>query len=97
MDARDIDRIQEAKQELDGLVGIEDLSQTPFLILGNKIDIQGALSEQELRDRLQLYNTTGREEGKKIAGVRPIELFMCSVVKRVGYGEGLKWLASKIK
>ena len=72
-------------------------STFPFFIIGNKNDIQGALSEQELRDRLQLYNTTGKEEGKKIAGVRPIELFMCSVVKRVGYGEGLKWLASKIK
>lgn len=27
---------------------------------------------------------------------RPLELFMCSVLKRQGYGDGFRWLAEYI-
>jgi signal recognition particle receptor subunit beta len=60
VDAADIGRFQEAKTELDEMMAMEDLSTVPFLILGNKIDIRGAVSEDQLRHSLGLFQTTGK-------------------------------------
>merc|ERR1711916_90341 len=52
VDASDATRIAESKKELDGLLSEADLAHTPFVILGNKIDLEGAMSEPQLRDML---------------------------------------------
>lgn len=98
VDASDRDRFPESKKEMDGLLTDEQLSHCPVLILGNKIDRPNAASEDELRHYFELYNkTTGKG---KVARAdlrdRPLELFMCSVLKRQGYGEGFRWLAQYI-
>jgi len=99
VDAADRTRFNEAKEELAHLLEEQSLANVPFVVLGNKIDIPVAASEDELRNALGLYShmTAGRDVKQAQAGVRPIELFMCSVVKRMGYAEGFQWLSNFLK
>ena len=86
-------------QELDALLSDDALATVPFLVLGNKIDVPQAASEDELRLALGLQNyTTGKGRvDLKDANIRPIEVFMCSVVRRMGYGDGFRWVSQYIK
>ncbi|XP_015782071.1 GTP-binding protein SAR1 [Tetranychus urticae] len=98
IDAHDTDRFPESKAELDSLLTDEQLSNVPVLILGNKIDIRGAASEDSIRAYFGLHNVTtgkGKVSRSELPG-RPVELFMCSVLKRQGYGEGFRWIAQYI-
>ena len=74
----------------------QNLSKVPFLVLGNKIDVSGALSEPQLRDIMGLQQTTGKGTVKLDENIRPIEVFMCSILNRQGYGDGFKWLSQYI-
>jgi len=95
IDAFDRERFAEAKTELDGLLSGEQLMNVPFLILGNKIDLPHAASEEELRHALGI-DTTGKH-GKPLDRIRPIEIYMCSVVNKFGYGAGFKWIGQYIQ
>ncbi|CAM9396502.1 unnamed protein product, partial [Phaeothamnion confervicola] len=97
IDAWDPERFPEAKKELDSLLTDETLQNVPFLLLGNKIDMAGAASEEDLRYAMGLFDTYGKDTKPDAnPGVRPIELYMCSVVKRMGYADGFKWLSQFI-
>ena len=95
VDSADHQRFTDAKKELDNLLSNEQLADIPFLILGNKIDFPTAAPEEELRIALGLHHTTGKGKPNfdSTSKIRPMELFMCSVKMRQGYGEGFKWLS----
>lgn len=98
VDAFHRERFTEAKAELDSLLADEQVANAPVLVLGNKIDKPGAASEDEIRHMFGLHGQTtgkGTVSRSELAG-RPMELFMCSVLKRQGYGEGFRWMAQYI-
>ncbi|CAH1247209.1 SAR1B [Branchiostoma lanceolatum] len=98
IDAADRSRYKEGKEELDSLLTDEQIANAPVLILGNKIDKPGAASEEELRQWFGLHGQTTGKGNVPLheLNTRPVELFMCSVLKRQGYGEGFRWLAQYI-
>uniref|UniRef100_A0A803XQW8 small monomeric GTPase n=1 Tax=Meleagris gallopavo TaxID=9103 RepID=A0A803XQW8_MELGA len=98
VDCADHDRLLESKEELDSLMTDETIANVPILILGNKIDRPEAISEERLREMFGLYGqTTGKGSiPLKELNARPLEVFMCSVLKRQGYGEGFRWMAQYI-
>jgi len=75
------------------LLSKDSLSHVPVLILGNKVDKPTAASEEQLRGVLGLYHTTGKTAKINATEMRPIELYMCSIVRRNGYGDGFRWMA----
>ncbi|XP_062309055.1 GTP-binding protein SAR1b-like [Osmerus eperlanus] len=98
VDCADLPRLMESKTELDALMTDETIGNVPILILGNKIDRPEAISEEKLRELFGLY---GRTTGKgstpmKELNTRPLEVFMCSVKMKQGYGEGFRWLSQYI-
>merc|ERR1712141_812915 len=98
LDASDRTRFDEAKEELDRLLNECSLSAVPFVVLGNKIDIPSAASEDELRQQLSLYNhMTSGKDVKKGGSSRPVEVFMVSVQRKMGYAEAFRWLAKLVK
>ncbi|CAD6257238.1 unnamed protein product [Miscanthus lutarioriparius] len=99
VDAADGTRFGESKAELGALLSDDALAGVPFLVLGNKIDIPQAAPEHALAYYLGLAGCTTGKGTVDLAGtgVRPIEVFMCSVVRKMGYGEGFKWMSQYIK
>ena len=81
MDSSDVDRLELAKSELQEVMNSEELEGVPILVLGNKVDKQGALHEDDLRSRLGLdySETSGKNKNNQKEGTRRIEVFMCSV------------------
>ena len=92
IDSSALDRIEETKKELYGLLEVPELSKVPVVVLGNKIDKKDAMSEETLRQALGLETFS-----KESFDSRPIELFKCSVAKKVGYAEAFNWLSKDLK
>jgi len=96
VDASDRDRLGESKAELERLFMTCERTSIPVLVLGNKVDAEGALSEPQFREAMGLTQTTGKGGGALLQGERPHEVYMCSIAERSGYGEGFLWLSKYI-
>lgn len=100
IDAADRTRFQEVREELTHLLEDPSLVDVPIAVLGNKIDIPVAASEEELRHSVGLYQhmTSGKDAvGKVPSQARPLEIFMVSIRKKMGYAEAFAWLSSHVK
>ncbi|KAI3386895.1 hypothetical protein SNEBB_004539 [Seison nebaliae] len=95
VDISDKDRMIEARSELQSLISDEQVSQCPVLVLGNKMDLPTAISEMEAKYYLGVTEMcTGKGNVPRVdLARRPIELYLCSVLNREGYGEGFRWLS----
>ena len=61
VDAADHEKLETAKQELSELMAKPPLAGIPLLVLGNKNDLPNALGVEELIEKLELQQITGRE------------------------------------
>jgi len=93
VDASDTERINQSKDALDKLLVICN-PKIPILVLANKVDAPGALSEPQFRAAMGLEQTTGKGDDAIVDyRERPLEVFMCSIIERAGYGAGVQWLS----
>ena len=97
VDVADNIRIPEARNEIISLMNDEQIADAPILILCNKIDMPTAYSEDQIRSYFG-FQTTGKGKVSRdgLGERRPVEIFMCSVLKKQGYGEGFQWLSQYI-
>ena len=89
VDSVDVKRFPEAYKELNDILETPELVNIPIAILGNKIDMAGAVSLEELKAALHYDELMAKEN-------RPMEVFMTSVTKKIGFSAALEWISSKL-
>lgn len=93
VDAADVARFDEAKEELDDLLALEAFVDKPFLILANKQDLDGAVGKNDIMERLGLAGCAH----DVITAQRPINVFSVSLVNGSGELESaLQWLCQAV-
>lgn len=90
VDAADPSRFQEARDALVNIFNDSNAKNVPIIILGNKIDLKSARSENDLVDSLGIQELLRNEKDRKVV------LFMCSISKKMGYKEALLWLNDQL-
>ena len=90
VDSADSARFPEAKEELENVLNTPELVNIPICILGNKVDKDKAVKEEELREALDLNTFTLKDN-------RPMQLYMCSVTKKIGYSSAFNWITDYLK
>lgn len=88
VDAADHARFEEAKTELQLLLGEDLLADCILLVFCNKIDMPGAASAGEMVKRLEL---------DRVAGRRQWYVQTACATSGEGLYEGLEWLAKALK
>ena len=60
IDSVDLSSLEEARQQLHGLLEWQSLEGIPLLVLGKKNDLEGALTEEEIIEELSLRKIANR-------------------------------------
>ncbi|KAJ3414079.1 ADP-ribosylation factor-like protein 8B [Chytridiales sp. JEL 0842] len=85
LDSADLSKIPAARIELHTLLGKPQLASIPVLVLGNKNDLPGALTVEQVIDQLGLKNITNRE----------VSCYSISAKNSVNIDLTLQWLMRK--
>merc|ERR1711988_1181696 len=87
VDSSDIDRMEDAREELDKLMSADELRDGSVLVYANKQDLPGAMSASEVAEKLRLGN------------LRSGRWFVQSACAVSGGGiyEGLDWLSKAVQ
>jgi len=87
IDSNDRERMDEAKEELNKMLGEDELKDAILLIFANKQDLPNALTATELTEKLELQSLRSRT------------WFIQTTTATVGNGlyEGLDWLSSELQ
>ncbi|KAJ1534640.1 Arf GTPase arl1, partial [Cladochytrium tenue] len=86
IDSSDRERLSVTKDELFAMLEEEELKGAALLVLANKQDIDGAMSEAEVSEALALTNLKNRQW----------TIFKCSALKGEGLTESLDWLVTAV-
>ena len=87
IDSNDRDRIDEAREELHGILESEELRDIPVLIFANKQDLPRALPPAKIAEHLEIDKLRGHKW--HIQG--------CNAITSDGLYEGLDWLSTTLK
>lgn len=88
VDSADVDRVDEARDELHKILGEDQLREAVLLVLANKQDLPNALSAAELTDKLLLHQLR--------PSYRPWYVQACCATTGDGLCEGLEWLSKTL-
>jgi small GTP-binding protein len=86
VDSNDVTRVEEARNELHGLLEEDELRDAILLVYANKQDQPNAIKPQELANRLKLNSVTNR----------PWQVQGTCATTGDGLYEGLDWLGAQI-
>jgi GTP-binding protein SAR1 len=85
VDAADVDRVGEAKDELNAIAADAALFDVPIAVLYNKSDLPFAMPNEDLEKRLDMPSLVLRDG--------PIKSFRVSVLKGTGYSDAFQWIS----
>ena len=60
VDSSDLERMDEAREDLHRMLTEHELWDAPLLIMANKQDASGAMASREITEKLQLYSLANR-------------------------------------
>ena len=86
VDSTDIERLETARQELQGMLEEEDLKDSILLIFANKQDMKGALNASQISEALGLGSLKNRQWS----------IQETSATQGKGLHEGFDWLVQSI-
>ena len=86
IDSSDPSRLDESAHQLSSLLEDDLLSGVPLLILANKNDKEGALSETQISEQLYLEDIQGR----------PNTILSSSAITSSNLDSGMEWIMNEI-